>query len=101
MKWLNQWREWWGDIQPDGRQFAGIKPKYIPRGVTYTPIEPLATLRRMELEILSDIHEKTRAWMGIEDEESREYLLAHIKALDTAFDIVQAERKRHEKNEIK
>jgi len=101
MKWFKQWREWWKDIQPDGRQFAGIKPRYIPKGVTYTPNEPLVTLRRMELEILTDIQEKTLAWMGIEDEKSREYSLAHIKALSTAFDIVQAERKRHEKTETK
>jgi hypothetical protein len=73
-----------------------------PQGVTFTPYEPMNTLRKIEIAIMKLQHEKMKEFLKASRHEQA-YLNPYIDGLQDAYEIVRAESKRLEdsKNETK
>jgi hypothetical protein len=73
-----------------------------PQGMTFTPYEPINTLRKIEIAIMKLQHEKMKVYLKATPQRQA-YLNPYIDGLQDAYEIVRAESKRLEdsKNETK
>ena len=73
-----------------------IKEGFIaPQGWTYTPYEPINTLRKIEIAIMRHRHAKLEEYLKATDHR-RVYLNAYLDGLQDAYDMVRRESKRIE-----
>jgi hypothetical protein len=77
--------------------FKRIKEGFIaPQGMTYTPYEPMNTLRNIEIAIMKHKHAKMEEY--IKAPRPRQlYLNPYIEGLEDAYEMVRAESRRIEK----
>ena len=76
--------------------FKRIKEGFIaPPSMTYTPYEPMNTLRKIEIAIMKEQHAKMKAYLKTSPQRQAD-LNPYIDGLQDAYEIVRAESKRLE-----
>jgi hypothetical protein len=76
--------------------FKRIKEGFIaPQGMTYTPFEPMYTLRKIEIAIMKEKHARLEEYVKA-PLKRQAYLSPYLDGLQDAYDMVCVEIKRVE-----